>query len=91
MKDSNDEIVTDQIWYKSKDGTKVPAFLIRKKSVLPTIDSVPEKPIPTLIYGYGGFGVPVQTSFGVNKFIFVNNFNGMVVAPNIRGGNEFGE
>lgn len=49
---------TDRVFYNSKDGTRIPLFLIRKKSVLPSVDSTPEKPIPTLIYTYGGFGVP---------------------------------
>jgi prolyl oligopeptidase len=50
------DFVTDRIEYESKDGTKVPMFLIRKKSTLPDLSKRPKKPIPTLIYVYGGFG-----------------------------------
>ena len=52
-----DDYHTDQVFYKSKDGTKVPMFLIRKKSTLASLDSKPAKPIPTMLYGYGGFTV----------------------------------
>lgn len=45
-------------YYKSKDGTEIPLFIVRKKSVLPSLDTKPAKPIPTLIYVYGGFGKP---------------------------------
>ena len=48
--------ISDYTQYKSKDGTIVPMTIIRKKSVLPSLDMVPEKPILTHLYGYGGFG-----------------------------------
>jgi len=48
---------TDQVFFKSKDGTKIPMFIVRKKSLLPTLESKPTKPLPTLLYGYGGFTV----------------------------------
>ena len=46
---------TDQVFYTTKDGTKVPMFMVRKKRVLPSLSSRPKKPIPVWIYGYGGF------------------------------------
>ena len=49
---------TDRLYYKSKDGTRVPMFIIRKKSVLHSVHSHPKKPSPTIIYAYGGFGEP---------------------------------
>lgn len=55
--DMND-FKTDRLYYKSKDGTRVPMFIIRKKSILPSIHSIAHKPIPTIIYAYGGFGEP---------------------------------
>ena len=85
------DFTTDQVWYESKDGTKVPMFLIRKKSVLPDIKKAPENPIPTILYGYGGFGVPQTPHFSLMNLIFMNNVNGMYVVANIRGGGEFGE
>jgi len=85
------DFTTDQAWYESKDGTKVPMFIIRKKSVLPSIDKPAEKPIPTILYGYGGFGNSETPSFDLNRLIFLNNLNGMYVVANIRGGGEFGK
>jgi len=85
------EFVTDQIWYKSKDGTEVPMFVVRKKSVLPSVDDRPEKPIPTLLYGYGGFNVPITPAFSPTRLVFLNNLGGMLCVANIRGGGEFGE
>jgi len=54
---------TDQVFYESKDGTKVPMFIVRKKSVLPSADAVPAKPILTLLYGYGGFNISLTPFF----------------------------
>lgn len=54
---------TDLVHYKSKDGTEIPMFIVRKKSVLPSLTSKPKKPIPTLIYVYGGFGEPIEVSY----------------------------
>lgn len=85
------DFTTDQAWFDSKDGTKVPMFLIRKKSVLPSLDKAPEKPIPTILYGYGGFGNSETPSFNLMNLIFLNNLNGMYVVANIRGGGEFGK
>ena len=42
-----EEFITDQVWYKSKDGTRIPMFVIRKKSVLQSMEDIPEKPILT--------------------------------------------
>lgn len=66
-------------------------FIIRKKSVLPSIEKQPEEPIPTILYGYGGFGSSKKPGFELNRLIFLNNFNGMYVVANIRGGGEFGK
>jgi prolyl oligopeptidase len=85
------DFATDQAWFESKDGTKVPMFLIRKKSVLPSVDNPPEKPIPTILYGYGGFGNSETPQFNLMNLIFMNNLNGMYVVANIRGGGEFGK
>lgn len=85
------QFVTDQVWYESKDGTKVPMFCIRKKSVLPDINTAPAKPIPTLLYGYGGFAISLTPYFSVTRLVLLNNLDGMFVVANIRGGGEFGE
>jgi len=66
-------------------------YLIRKKSILPTLDSVPKKPLPTILYGYGGFGSSETPNFNLNNLIYLNNLNGLYVVANIRGGGEFGK
>lgn len=65
-------------------------FIIRKKSVLPSLENGPEKPIPTILYGYGGFGHRESPKFDLGRLIFLNNLNGLYVIANIRGGGEFG-
>lgn len=85
------QFVTDQVWYKSKDGTEVPMFIVRKKSVLPDLDKKPAKPLPTLLYAYGGFGITVPPFFSVSRQIFLNNMEGIYALASIRGGGEFGE
>jgi len=86
-----DDFVTDQVWYASKDGTKVPMYITRKKSVLPSLDHIPEKPIPTILYAYGGFGSSETPSCNLMNLMFMNNLNAMYVTANIRGGGEFGK
>jgi len=85
------DFTTDQVWYESRDGTKVPMFLIRKKSVLGSLDEKPKSPIPTILYGYGGFNNAETPSFNLMNLIFLNNLNGLYVVANIRGGGEFGK
>ncbi len=79
-----DAFTTEQIWYASKDGTKIPMFVTRKK-IIPMDGSN-----PTLLYGYGGFNIPVTPSFSASKAALLEN-GGVYVVANIRGGGEFGE
>jgi prolyl oligopeptidase len=76
--------VTEQIWYTSKDGTKVPMFVNRRKNI------AKDGTNPTLLYGYGGFNVPVSPAFSASRAALLEN-NGIYVVANIRGGGEFGE
>jgi prolyl oligopeptidase len=54
-----DDYTTDQVFYHSKDGTQVPMFITRKKSTLQNLAQAPEKPVPVMLYGYGGFAQSV--------------------------------
>lgn len=81
---SPDDFVTEQVFYKSKDGTRVPMFLIHKK------DLQRNGNIPTLIYGYGGFNISLTPAFSASRMPFIEN-GGLLVVTNLRGGSEYGE
>ena len=79
-----DKYVTRQVFYKSKDGTEIPMFIVHKKGL--ELDG--ER--PTLLYGYGGFNVSLMPRFSVGRLIWLEN-NGVFVLANLRGGGEYGE
>ena len=72
-----------QVWYSSKDGTRVPMFLLQKRGCRPT------GRIPTVLTGYGGFGKSVTPQFSAFA-TFVIEHGGLFAVANIRGGSEFG-
>ena len=78
---------TEQVWFTSKDGTKVPMFIISAKAS----PSPPPAPVPVHLYGYGGFNIALTPSFAVSRLIWMQQFQGIYVVANIRGGGEFGE
>jgi len=80
----SDAYETKQIWYTSKDGTKVPMFATMKKGL--EMDGQR----PTLLYGYGGFNISITPSFSLTKIPLLEN-GGIYVVANIRGGGEFGK
>ena len=75
---------TSQVFYKSKDGTEIPMFIIHKKDVKMDGSN------PTLLYGYGGFNISMTPSFSVSRLIFLEK-GGIYVMANLRGGGEYGE
>ena len=79
-----DAYTTEQVWFTSKDGTRVPMFITRKKNI--AFDGRN----PTLLYGYGGFNIPVTPAFSASRAALLEN-NGIYAVANIRGGGEFGE
>jgi prolyl oligopeptidase len=86
-----EDYLFDRVFYPSNDGTEIPMFIVRHKDVLPTLDFKPEKPIPTLMYVYGGFGIVNDMHFSMSREIWMKNFKGMFVAVSLRGGGDYGE
>ncbi len=81
---SVEDLETKQVWYSSKDGTKIPMFLVHRKDI--TLDGNN----PTVLYGYGGFDISITPYFlrGVIPFL---KQGGVYAIANIRGGGEFGQ
>ena len=79
------QMITKQVFYRSKDGTQIPMYLIHKKGLKLNGNN------PTLLYGYGGFNISITPSFSVNFLTVVQHLNGIVAVANIRGGGEYGQ
>ena len=75
---------TRQVFYSSKDGTRVPMFITSKKGL--KLDGTN----PTLLYGYGGFDVPLTPGFSVGSLVWME-MGGVYAVANLRGGGEYGE
>jgi prolyl oligopeptidase len=78
------EYETKQIFYTSKDGTRVPMFITHKKGI--KLDGRN----PTLLYGYGGFDISITPAFSVANLVWME-MGGVYAVANIRGGGEYGE
>ena len=78
------EFETKQVFYSSKDGTRVPMFITHKKGL--RLDGRN----PTLLYGYGGFDISLTPSFSVSTVVWME-MGGVYAVPNLRGGGEYGQ
>ncbi len=76
-----DDYVTDQQFYTSKDGTRVPMFVIRRKDT--------KLPAPALLYGYGGFNIAQTPGFSATRLAWLDQ-GGVLAIANLRGGGEYG-
>lgn len=79
-----EDYITEQVFYTSKDGTRVPMFMTYKKGLKKNGKN------PTLLYGYGGFNITLNPGFSVMRIPFLER-GGIYAMANLRGGNEYGE
>jgi len=79
-----DDFVTEQVFYPSADGTKVPMFLTYRK------DLKRDGTNPVYLYGYGGFNISLTPGFSPNRLVWLEN-GGIYAQANLRGGSEYGE
>jgi prolyl oligopeptidase len=79
-----EDFVVEQVFYKSKDGTRVPMMLVYRKSL------AKDRPHPTLLYGYGGFNISLLPGFAPECISWME-LGGVMAVANLRGGGEYGE
>lgn len=84
VKFNPDDYETSQVFYTSKDGTRIPMFLTYKKGI--NLDGSN----PTLLYGYGGFNIAITPGFNVSRVTWME-MGGVLAVANLRGGGEYGE
>src|SRR5262245_7516132 len=78
------EYESEQVFYPSKDGTRIPMLLTHRRG------RAPDGRVPTYLYGYGGFGIALTPTFSVPNLVWLE-MGGLLAVPNLRGGGEYGE
>jgi prolyl oligopeptidase len=78
-----DDYESRQVFYNSKDGTKIPMIITYKKGMRQNGAN------PLMLYGYGGFSISLTPSFSISNLVFMEN-GGVYAVPNLRGGGEYG-
>ncbi len=81
---NSNDFISEQHFYTSKDGTKVPISIMYKK------DTKLNGENPTILYGYGGFNISLKPSFSVSNAVWLEN-GGIYAVANLRGGGEYGK
>lgn len=78
------DYTTEQVFYNSKDGTRIPMFISYKKGLKKNGNAA------AFLFGYGGFNIPLTPSFSVANLVWME-MGGVFAVPNLRGGGEYGE
>ena len=81
---NSDNYISEQVFYNSKDGTKIPMIITRRKDIKLNGKN------PTMLYGYGGFNISLTPSFSITNAVWMEN-GGIYAVPNLRGGGEYGK
>ena len=81
---NSNEYESKQVFYNSKDGTKIPMIITHKKGVELNGKN------PTILYGYGGFNISLYPSFSITNAVWMEQ-GGVYAVPNLRGGGEYGK
>jgi prolyl oligopeptidase len=79
-----DDFVTKQVFYTSKDSTKIPMYIVYKKGIQFNGKN------PVYLYAYGGFNISLIPSFSANRMVWLEH-GGIYAQPNLRGGGEYGK
>ncbi|XP_065202518.1 prolyl endopeptidase-like [Planococcus citri] len=80
-----EKFAVEQVFFKSKDGTKVPMYIAYKKGLKKDGNNF------AFLHGYGGFGCSTLPYFSIHRLVVMSNFDGIHATANIRGGGEYGE